>query len=191
MRQGHTLVELLVAFGIFMVLFSMFALIMRNADRGWEIASDKMIEAQEARRASDKIVGLIKDSNPDWIINGVHYPVTVSNGNTRLVFYRPASFNATGAITSLNRVTFSLDAADPTHLLMKDGNFTPEIVATSIQNFFVNCTGGAVNCSQVQVNITTRREAGFNWQSRVALRNSNTSLGAGTIVVEPAAGDDI
>jgi len=191
-RRGHTLIELVVVFCIFLIMFSMFTLILRNADRDWEIGRDKIIESREARRAGDKLSGLVREANPDWVINGTHYPVSITN-NTRIDFYRPI-FNASGIVTSLQKVTFKLDPADASRLLMKEGTAAETVAATSVENFFVDCgCSGCVAvtdaCPRVLMEIETRREAGFDWESRITLRNLNMTVSAGTTVEEPAEGE--
>lgn len=192
-RRGHTLIELVVVFCIFLVLFSMFILIFRNADRGWEIGRGKIIESREARRAADKLAGLVREANPDWVINATHYPVTISNNNSRIDFYRPI-FNASGNVTSLQKVTFKLDPADSTRLLMKEGTAAETVAATSVEHFFVDCgcagcTEVSEACPRVRMDIETMKEAGFDWESQVTLRNLNMSVSTAALVEEPAEGE--
>ncbi len=191
--RGHTLIELVVVFCIFLILFSMFTLILRNADRGWEIGRGKILESREARRAGDKLSGLIREANPDWVINGTHYPVTISSNNTRIDFYRPI-FNSSGIVTSLQKVTFKLDPANASRLLMKEGTANETVAATSIESFFVDCgcagcTAVTDTCPRIVAQIQTFRESGFDWESRITLRNLNMTVSAGTTVEEPAEGE--
>ena len=191
-RRGHTLIELVVVFCIFLILFSMFTLILRSADRGWEIGRGKIIESREARRAGDKLSGLIREANPDWVINSTHYPVTITN-NTRIDFYRPI-FNASGIVTSLQKVTFKLDPTNASTLLMKEGTAAETVAATSVSTFFVDCgcagcTGVSDSCPRVAMDIEIMREAGFEWESRITLRNLNMTVSGSATVDEPAEGE--
>jgi hypothetical protein len=192
-RRGHTLVELVVVFCIFLILFSMFTLILRSADRGWEIGRGKIIESREARRAGDKLSGLIREANPDWVLNGTHYPVSISSNNTRIDFYRPI-FNTSGIVTSLQKVTFKLDPTNASTLLMKEGTAAETVAATSVERFFVDCgcagcTGVSDTCPRVVMDIQTMREAGFDWESQVTLRNVAMTVSATATVEEPAEGE--
>ncbi|MDD5019542.1 MAG: hypothetical protein PHH75_00510 [Candidatus Omnitrophica bacterium] len=187
------MIELVMVLCIFLILFSMFALILRNADRGWEIGRGKIVEAQEARRAADKLAGLVREANPDWVINATHYPVTISSNNTRIDFYRPV-FNASGIVTSLQKVTFKLDPADETRLLMKEGTAAETVAASSVEDFFIGCgcsgcTAVDQACPRVRMEIETFKEVGFNWETHVTLRNLNMTVSAETAVEEPDEGE--
>lgn len=192
-HSGHTLIEIMVVMGIFLLLFSAWASILLNSERSWQIGKNKLIEAQQARRATDRLVGLLRESNPDWDVSGTHYPVTLSAGNTRIDFYTPV-FNTSGDITSLRKVTVKIDPGNATQLLMKEGTDPEGIVAAAINTFSINCAcAGCVaidtSCPRAVVNVVTMKNTGFNWTSQVTLRNTNMVVPPGTIVEEPAQGE--
>jgi hypothetical protein len=183
----------MVVVGIFVMLFSTLAGILLNSQRSWEAARDKLIEGQQARRATDRLIGLLREANPDWDIGGTHYPVTISESNTRIDFYTPV-FNSTGNVTSLRKITFKIDPNDSTQLLAKEGTATERIAASAIDTFNINCAcTGCVsidqNCPMATVNVVTMKNVGFNWTAQVTLRNSNMAVSATTEVEEPPAGE--
>ncbi len=192
-ESGHTLVEVMVVIGIFLILFSTLATILLRSERTWQTGQNKLIEVQQARRLTDKLVGTIRESNPDWVVAGVHYPVTISNGNTRIDYYEPV-FNSTGSVVSLKKVTFKVDPADSTRILMKEGTSPESIVATAVDSININCgcsgcTAVDSSCPRVSVNVVTRKNAPFNWTSQVTLRNTNMAVDDDVTVEEPAAGE--
>ncbi len=192
-HSGHTLIEIMVVMAIFLLLFSAWASILLNSERSWQIGKNKLIEAQQARRATDRLVGLLRESNPDWDVGGTHYPVTLSAGNTRIDFYTPV-FNVSGNITSLRKVTFKLDPGNSTQLLVKEGTDPEGVVASAIDTFSINCacagcTAIDQSCPRASVNVVTRKNVGFNWTAQVTLRNTYMIVPPGTIVEEPAQGE--
>lgn len=192
-RSGHTLIEILVVVGIFLLLFSSWASILLNSERSWQIGKNKLMEAQQARRATDRLVGLLRESNPAWNVSNTTYPVTLSAGNTRIDFYTPV-FNSSGNVTSLRKVTFKIDPANSTQLLMKEGTDPESVVAAAINAFTVNCacTGCVAidtSCPRASINVVTLKNVGFNWTAQVTLRNTAMTVPPGIIVEEPAEGE--
>jgi hypothetical protein len=152
----------------------------------------------------DNITGLLRQTNSDWSIGGNHYTVSISGtSNDRIDFYQPI-FNSSGTITTLPKVTFKLDPANPRRLLRNIGStVNPSIISEEIQSITFgggcpcpglppcssgfNCTSVADDCPIVQIQITTNdRDQSFNLSSQVMLRNRNITA-TGT-VDEPAQG---
>ena len=74
----------------------------------WQTGQGKLIEQQEARKTMDNIGRLLRQTAPDWVIDSTHYPVAISEQNTRIDFYQPI-FDANGAIASLRKITFKIN----------------------------------------------------------------------------------
>lgn len=198
MRKGTTLMEMLVVVLIFVFLFGAILAILAISDRSWQTGQGKLIEQQEARRAMDNIARLLRQSSPDWVIDSTHYPVTISEQNSRIDFYQPV-FDANGAITSLKKITFKVNPGNSEQLLKKEGTADQVVAATQIEsiNFgggcsgcsAFNCTTVASDCSIVTLEVKTKKDNIFTLSSQVNLRNGNTTLGSGTGIEEPGEGE--
>ena len=192
-KDGHTLLEVMVVIGIFIFLFSAFARILLNSERTWQTGKNKLLEASQARRATDKFTALAREANPDWIVGGTHYQAVISAGNTRIDFYQPI-LNSSGNITSLKKITFKLNPSDSTQLLIKEGTDPQAVVATSLDSIDFacgcsGCTGLDSSCPVVAINVVTRKNTVFNWTTQVTMRNTNMAAADDVEVVEPAAGE--
>lgn len=196
-KKGFSLVELMLVASIFVVLFGATLAVLVNSDRYWRIGQRKLTEQQEARKALDEMARLLRQSNPDWVINGTHYPLTITAGN-RIDFYQPV-FDGNGEISSLRKITFKLNPDDTSQLLKKEGTLNAAIIANNVTsvNFgggcagcaAFNCAALAADCPVVAIDLVTRSEAGFNLSSRITLRNTNITLGAGVEVEQPSEGE--
>jgi prepilin-type N-terminal cleavage/methylation domain-containing protein len=197
MKKGFTLLEMMIVFAIFTFLFAAILTVLSTSDRSWRTGQHKFTEQQQARRAMDIMAKLLRQSNPDWVIEGTHYPVSITSNN-RIDFYQPV-FNDAGAISSLKKITFKLDPSDVTQLLRKDGTQNAAVIATNVEsvNFgggcaacsAFNCSSVSADCPMVAIDITTKGEAGFVLSSKVALRNTNAVLGDDVEVEQPEAGE--
>lgn len=197
-KNGFTLAELMVVVGIFTGIFAMVLTVLTNSDQSFRLGQDKLAEQQEARKAMDNIAGLLRQSNPAWVINGTSYPVTVSEANTRIDFYRPV-FDADGNIASLKKITFKLDPSNNERLLKKEGTADELAVAHNISylNFgggcagcgSFNCTAVAEDCPAVNIDVRTRKRNEFALSSQVSLRNQNVTLSSEVDIEEPQEGE--
>lgn len=195
---GMTLLEVLISLAIFVSLFAGVLTILSSSDRSWRIGQNKITEQKEARKAMDSMVRLLRQSNPDWVIGGVHYPVLISEGNSRLDFYQPV-FDAVGSISSLRKITFKLNPVDNSELLRKEGTSEFYVVANQITALSFgggcpgctafNCTSVAADCPRVRIDIRTRRDNDFNLSSEVLLRNTNIGLENDTQIEQPPEGE--
>ena len=198
MKKGVTLMEMLVVVLIFTFLFGATLTILALSDRSWQTGQGKLIEQQEARKTMDNIGRLLRQTAPDWVIDSTHYPVAISEQNTRIDFYQPI-FDANGAIASLRKITFKINPSDSTQLLKKEGTANPVVVATQIESIdfgggcaecsAFNCTSVAEDCPLVTVEVKTRKDNVFTLSSQINLRNGNTNLGVGTGIEEPGEGE--
>jgi len=185
MNRGFSLMEIMVVVMIFAFLFGAILIVMLTSDRSFRAGQQKMTEQQEARRAMDNMAVLLRQSNPDWLVGGMHYPVSIT-GNNRIDFYQP-EFDVDGAITQLNKVTFKLNPSNSSQLLKKVGISPEVVIGTYIEsiNFGAGCAGCALfNCSSVAndcpvvtIGISTRQGSGFSLSSKVTLRNTSVVLG--------------
>jgi hypothetical protein len=143
------------------------------------------------------MVNLLRQSNPDWVINGTHYPVSIT-GDNRIDFYQPV-FDAEGAISTLRKITFKLNPLDATQLLKKEGTAAESVIANNVEslNFgggclacsAFNCSSVSADCPVVAITIQTRDGAGFSLSSQVSLRNTEVALSDEVVVEEPEAGE--
>ena len=196
-KRGFSLVEMLVVFALFSGVLAIALSILSVHDRVWRIGESERIEQQEARRAMSEISSLLRQSNPDWDIGGIHYPVTITAGN-RIDFYQPI-FDSAGNIVTLRKITFKLNPDNATQLLKKEGTSASTIIAHDVESLSFggscagclafNCAAVAPECPTVEVAIQTRRDAGINLTSRVTLRNNDIIPTAPPVIEEPAEGE--
>ena len=197
MKRGFTLIELMVVVAIFTILFAATLYILTTQERSWRTGQDKLAVQQEARRAMDAMSRLIRQSNPDWVINILHYPVTIT-ANNRIDFYQPG-FDTIGNIITLKKITFKINPGNTAQLLKKEGISAAVVIANNLES--VNFGGGCLGCSAfdcssvatdcpvVTLTIGTRKNnIGFNLTSRISLRNANMAVNAATVVEEPPEG---
>lgn len=196
--RAFTLIELMMVTLIFTVLFAALLTVLATSDRSWRAGQDKLAEQQEARRALDGFAKLIRQSNPDWVISGLHYPVSISSLNSRIDFYQPV-FDSGGGITTLEKVTFKLNPSDATQLLGKVGTQNSTVVANNVKEVIFgagcagcvafNCSSVASDCPVVVMQIKTEKAAEFTLGSRITLRNNNVGLSSEVVVEEPQEGE--
>lgn len=197
MKKGFTLVELMIVVLVFTVLFAALLTVLTSSQRSWITGHNQLEEQQEARKAVDSITKLLRKSNPDWVISGVHYPVSITGGN-RIDFYEPV-FDVNGNITDLKKVTFKINPSDSTQLLKKEGTADAVVVANTIVNVAFSggcagctsfsCTTVANDCPVVTLQVTTNKNSDFTLVNQVSLRNTNIALATGTEVEEPEEGE--
>lgn len=183
MKKGFTLIEVMMVVVLFTFLFGAVLTILATSDRSWRVGQNKLTEQQEARKAMDNITRLLRQSNPDWIIGTDHYPLTITSDNSRIDFYQPL-FDESGEISTLRKITFKLNPDNPRQLLKKEGTALPVVVANGIDNLVFNSVSPVVT-----INITTQREAEFNLESQVTLRNQNITLSGDVEIEQPAEGE--
>lgn len=193
MKKGYTLIEAIVALGVFSIVFAAIMGILMHSDRSWRVSYNKIGEQDQARRAMQQIAGLLRGSSPNWILSNVSYPVSILGCGTRIDFYVPV-FNASGEIEVLKKVTFKPDPANATQLLKKEGLSLPVVIATSVQSLSISCacagcTGINENCSLARVDIVTRKNTDFLLSSEVLLRNRNISVLSSVVIEEPTEGE--
>lgn len=198
MKRGFSLLEMMLVLVIFTFLFAAILTLLGTSDRSWRVGQDKAAEHQEARRAMDEMTRLLRQSNPDWVISGVNYPVSITENNSRIDFYQPL-FDANGNIATLKKITFKLNPADASQLLKKEGTSNEVVIANNVQsvNFgggcpacvSFNCLLVASDCPTVLLNIQTNDGIGFTLDSAIQLRNTNIALGAGVGIEEPGEGE--
>jgi prepilin-type N-terminal cleavage/methylation domain-containing protein len=191
-KDGFTLVELMVVTALFSAFFAMLLGVLTNSDQTWRLGQDRLVEQQEARKAMDNIARILKQSNPNWVVNGTPYPVTISAGNTRLDFYHPL-FDASGSIETLKKNTYRLNPDNVQQLLKKEGAAGEQVVANDVSylNFGGGCSGcGSLNCTNiandcpvVNIEVRTRKKNEFPLVSQVTLRNQNITP-AGNLTIE-------
>lgn len=201
MKKGFTLIEMMVVLGLFVILFAATLTVLTTQDRAWQTGQNKLTEQQEARKAIDSLALLLRQSNPDWVINGTHYNVSITDSNRRIDFYQPV-FTAIGEISSLQKVTFKLKPVVNSTLFqltrqIGTGNETGVANSVELITFGGGCAGcAAYNCSSVDVNcpvvvveVKTQKEVNFTLDSQITLRNTNVILSDGVVIEEPEEGE--
>jgi prepilin-type N-terminal cleavage/methylation domain-containing protein len=182
-NSGFTLVEMMVVVLIFSLLFGIMLTIYLNSYQSWRTGRGALIEQQEARRAMDNIVSLLRPSSPTW---GVYIGGTSQD---------KIQFN-TGSSSS-DRVIFKINPTDPSQLIKQVGPSADWIpVANEIQSIrfsggdcsgcvclFVNpacdsCTNVTNICPVIKIEIVTKKEQGFTLVSYVTLRNADAVTAA-------------
>jgi len=196
-KKGFTLIEMMFVVVIFAFLFGAILVVMTSSDKSWRTGRDKITEQQEARKAMDNMNWMLRQSNPNWVISGTSYPVTITSNN-RIDFYQPV-FDEQGNIIMLQKVTFKLNPLDTTQLLKKIGTQSEAVIATKVQslNFGGGCAGCsaytcstvATDCPVVKIDIQTLEDKGFSLTSKATLRNTNISLSDDTEVQQPESGE--
>lgn len=194
MKSAITFVEAIVVTAIFTALFAMILTVLTNSDQLWRLGQDKLTEQQEARKAVDSLVKLLRQSNPSWVIDSTSYPVTISEGNSRIDFYQPI-FDGSGNITTLKKITFRRNPDNAQQLLKKEGTAIEQVMANNISslNFgggcngcsSFNCSAVASDCPVVNVEVRTKKKNEFSLQSQVTLRNQNIALSDSVVIEEP------
>lgn len=197
-KRGFTLVEILVVLGILGFLFAAIFTVLTNSDRYWRLGRDKLDEQQEARKAIGQISRLLRQSNPDWVIDGTHYAVSISDSNQRINFYQPI-FDSDGNIDELKKITFKLNPSDTTQLLKKEGTADSVVVANDIDSISFGggcagcgtftCTSLDVACPVVRVTVNTKKNQIFSLTSLITLRNTNVTLTSDVEVEQPEEGE--
>ena len=197
MKNGFTLLELMLVVLISTFLFGAALTVLVTSDRSWRVGQRKLTEQQEARRAVDSMATLLRQANPDWVISGIHYPVSIT-ANNRIDFYQP-EFDANGSITTLKKITFKLNPDNPKQLLKKEGTAAAVAIANNVESISFGggcldctaftCSDVANNCPVVAINVQTKDEAGFLLSSKITLRNTHIALGGGTEVEQPQEGE--
>ena len=200
-KGGFTLVELMVVVGLFSLLFSALVTLLTNSDMYYHRGQDLVSSHFEARKLLDTLAMDLRLTSPNWVINGTSYPLAVSSNFTRIDFYVP-EFDASNNISDLQKVTYKLDPADNTSLLMKVGTDPQKVVSSSVTyvNFGAGCSGcasytcssPASDCPVVRIQVRTQSSndtAEFSLETKVALRNQNSTLVNSTDVDAPSGGE--
>lgn len=197
-KNGFTLVEIMVVVAIFAVLFPAVLGVLTNSQQSWRLSQDKLAEQQEARRAMDSITRILKQSNPVWDVDGVNYPVTISEGKTRIDFYQPI-FDGLGNIATLKKITYKLNPDNPQQLLRKEGTQVAQVAADYLSSLSFgggcagclsfNCLTVASDCPMVDISLITSKKTDFTLASQVTLRNQNIALVNNVTMDEPEEGE--
>jgi prepilin-type N-terminal cleavage/methylation domain-containing protein len=196
-KNGITLMETMVVVAIFAVLFSATLTVLINQDATWRLGQDKLTVQQETRQAMNMMSVLLRQTNPDWVINSVHYPVTITGGN-RIDFYKPG-FDAEGNIATLRKVTFKLNPENTRQLLKKEGLSEAITIADNVESINIgggcsgcaafNCSTVSADCPVVSVTMQSRKNVDFTLTSKITLRNAAMAVGDETVVEEPEEGE--
>lgn len=205
MKNAHTLIELLVVVVIIVFLLGALFTALTNSDISWRLGQNKLSEQEDARRTLDNLTRLLRQSNPEWVVNTVSYPITISDNGKRIDFYQPV-FDVSDNISSLKKITFKLNPSDARQLLKKEGVSDPVVVANNVEslNFGGGCAGCAAfnclsvdnDCPVVKVDIATKKRQSFESEhqafslsSQVSVRNYNVSVSGGIPIEQPGEGE--
>lgn len=202
MKKGFTLIETMIVVLIFTLVFGTIIIVLTTSNRSWRTAQNKLIELQEARKAMDNIVRLLRQSNPGY---GVTISASDCANRDKIMFYIPI-FNAAGDITDTHWIIFKPDPANCRQLIRKEeGDVNWTNVAGEIggikfsggdcagcgcdfsQGGCAACTNVTDSCPVVKVEIKTEKENEFSLSSFATLRNY--SIIVAEIPEPPAEGE--
>lgn len=202
MKRGLTLVETMVVALIFTFLFAAILTVLATSDLSWRTGRNKLIEQQEARKALDNIVRLLRQSKPEWVTISSSGECT---GYQKILFYLPV-FNDAGDTIDTRWIIFKPNSQDCEQLIRKqegDTEWTP--VAQGIKRIgfsggdcpdcgcdfskseCLGCANVTNNCPVVKIEIETGEEKEFNLSSYVTLRNYE--IGISESLEPPAEGE--
>jgi len=198
---GFTLLEMMVVLGLFSLLFSAMIGLLINSDTFFTKGQNEVAKHYEARKLLDTLTRGIRMASPNWLVNGTNYPLAVSENFTRIDFYSP-EFDASNGISGLKKMTYKLDPADSSRLLMKEGS-NPETVISDALSYLrfgagcggcasYNCTAAATDCPVVRIEVRTKntnQTIEFPLETKVALRNRNSTLDNETEIEAPQQGE--
>lgn len=197
MEAGFTLVEAMVVTALFSALFGVMMFVMQNSDTYYTKGRDKIAVQTEARRIADTLVTELRAGASAWYWNGTWYNLTISGeNNTRLDFYVPV-FNAENNLSTIRRVTYKLDPANPYRLQKKVGvdgivqNVSESVRAIDFSVGCDNCSSfsctafanATPDCPVVRYNVTVAvpvadpAAKNFTLEGKVFLQNQNATVG--------------
>ena len=180
----------MVILALFIFIFGAILSLLVYSDRAWRTGRDKITEQQETRKAADNIAYFLRQSSPEWTIEGDPntYPVSITSGND-LSFYQPI-FDSDGNITILRRIRYYLDPLDNTRILRQIGAGTPVPLANDISNLAF--TFPTTDHAQVNLSIASDVGSGYTVVSQITMRNQNTTLPSNPLVTveEPEGGEE-
>lgn len=192
-NNAHTFVEVMVAAAILVIIFGAIFAVFSTQDRSFRVGQDRLFEQQQARRAMDKIVLLLRQAKPGWV--GISADQGVS---TKILSYKPTYNDVTHDVDPGAYVIFKLNVADPTILVKKEADIDASFVTLANDIVRVNFGGGCAGCAAfncmnvdnscpvIKVDIETNRAGGFALTSFVSLRNNAP---AGAVPVPPPQGE--
>ncbi|MBM3246526.1 MAG: prepilin-type N-terminal cleavage/methylation domain-containing protein [Candidatus Omnitrophica bacterium] len=192
MQRAFTLIEMMLVVLIFILLFAALLTVFINSDHIWRTSQNEITEQQQARKAMDGIVRLLRQSKPEWVRISADQA-----GSTKILFYKPVFIQPieTGAY-----VIFKLNPLNGRELVKKESDIDANFVGLAQDIEWINFGGGcagclAFNCSPVDDScpivridiVTWREEASYHLRSFVNLRNFN--IVAGGAPVPPPEGE--
>lgn len=136
---GYTLIEIIVAIGLFAVMMGLVNTILRIGQDQIRVNDTKMNLQESAREALSRMSQEIRESSPSRI--------TVTNGGGALSFQIPASVNNSGTITWSAPIVYQVGGAGSQLIRTDTGTGLSSVVANDIQNLSFNVGGpeGSVN----------------------------------------------
>lgn len=209
-----TLVEVMVVTAITAIIFGAITSFLIMSNKSWQIGQDRLREQQQARMAISEISENLRRANPNWLLEGgTNYPVVISSG--QIDFYAPrfypgccpgscednlvcqdseGAFHSPDDIASLVKTTYRLSPDNTNQLLKTEGSAAEEVVANNLTalSFSCGCAGCAAvddSCPAVDINLTISRDADYNLQAKVGLRNQNIILSDDIPIEEPEEGE--
>lgn len=184
MKKGFSLIELMLVVLIFTFLFAATLTVLTSQDRSWREGYKKLAEQQEARKAMDIMVRLLRESSPQ-------YGVTIgAPEQNRILFYKPF-FNEAGAVINTHWIIFKLDPNNPRQLIKREEGGDWVAIAQEVESIKFyggdcvscgcftlagcsNCLSVTNNCPIVKIEIQTKTQQGFTLASYATLRNTNS-----------------
>lgn len=197
-HRGMTMIELLIVVGLFSALFSVMIGLLYNSDTFFTKGQNKIAEQCEARRIIDLVSRDLRSASPNWDADSTQFALAVSENYTRLDYYAPV-FDSDNELSGLRKITIKRDPLDEGRLLMKSGTSSEAVVSENFDYVrfgcgcsgcaSFNCTSLADDCPVVQVEVRTNIGDVFDLSTKVALRNTNSTVSNETEVDAPEEGE--
>lgn len=194
MKNGFTIIEMLIVILIFTFLLGTIFTILTTSDRSWRVGQGKLIEQQEARKAMDSITGLLRESKPVWVNITSEFYVACNKNFDMLYFNEPVFNESTGQMEPGPWVVFRMNPNNCEQLRKRSKSDSDWIAVASriedIKFFGGDCAGcscnfsnpGCLNCKNVtdtcpviKIEVKTKKENEFSLVSSVTLRNAGVN----------------
>lgn len=142
--QGFTLLEMMVAVGVFSLLMLLVMMILRGGEEQTRLADIKMALQESARESLYRMGQEIRESSPAR--------VAITNGGQTLTFQIPAVVSNSGTITWSNPLTYQVGGTGTQLIRTDTGTGQTTVLANDIQSVNFAMTGNPANTVTYTVN---------------------------------------
>lgn len=145
--QGFTLLEMMVAMGVFSLLMVLVMMILRGGEEQTRLADIKMALQESARESLYRMGQEIRESSPSR--------VSIGNSGASVTFQIPAAVSNSGTITWSNPLTYQVGGSGTQLIRTDTGTGAATILANDIQSVNFTMTGNPANT--VSYTVAARR----------------------------------